>query len=141
MTPGEGVMSETTTKIAFEATSTLSYEAAVARAREALAGEGFGVLTEIDVQATMKKKLDVEVDPYVILGACHPPSAYKALQALPEVGVLLPCNVTVSIENGRTVVRAMNPGAAMGILEHPALDEVAAHVGAALERVVASCQG
>lgn len=133
-------MSVTTKKVAFETSSKLPYEEAVAKAREALAGEGFGVLTEIDVQATMKKKLNADVEPYVILGACHPPSAHKALQALPEVGVLLPCNVTVSVEDGSTVVRAMNPAAALGILDHPALDEVAAHVGAALERVVAACR-
>ena len=132
-------MSVRTTRVAFEAISTLSFEAAVAKAREVLAGEGFGVLTEIDVQATLKKKLNVNREPYLILGACHPPSAHAALEALPEVGVLLPCNVTVSVEGGRTVVRAMNPSAAMGILEHPALDQVAAHVGAVLERVVAAC--
>ncbi|HEY2291923.1 MAG TPA: DUF302 domain-containing protein, partial [Thermoanaerobaculia bacterium] len=94
------------------------------------------VLTEIDVQATLKKKLDVDRDPYLILGACHPPSAHRALTAVPEVGVLLPCNVTVSRENGKTVVRAMNPRAALGILNSPALDDVACEVAAALRRVV-----
>ncbi len=128
------------TKVAFEGRSPLAWDAAVARAREALAAEGFGVLTEIDVQATMKKKLDVDVEPHVILGACHPPSAHKALTAAPEVGVLLPCNVTVSVENGGTVVRAMRPDSVMGILEKAELAEVGEHVGGALRRVVEACE-
>ena len=134
-------MTDTTTtaaRVAFEASTPLSFEAAVARAREALAREGFGVLTEIDVQATFKKKLDVDRTPYLILGACHPPSAHRALTAAPEVGVLLPCNVTVSVEEGRTVVRAMNPEVALGVLGRPEIAEVADEVGAALRRVVAA---
>ena len=123
---------------AFTVTTGLGFEEAVERCRQALAAEGFGVLTEIDVQATLKKKLDVDRDPFLILGACHPPSAHRALTALPEVGVLLPCNVTVSIEDGRTVVRAMNPRSALGILEHAELESVAEEVGGALERVVRS---
>ncbi len=112
----------------------------MARCREALSAEGFGVLTEIDVQATLKKKLGVDLPPYLILGACHPPSAHRALSAAPEVGVLLPCNVTVSVEDGRTVVRAMNPRSALGILDSPAVAEVAAEVAAALERVLESVE-
>ena len=88
----------------------------------------------------MKKKLGVDMTPYRILGACHPPSAHRALSAAPEVGVLLPCNVTVSVEAGKTTVRAMNPGSALGILDHPALAEVAEEVGAALRRVVAAVE-
>ena len=126
------------TEVAFETRTGLSFDEAVERCRQALSREGFGVLTEIDVKATLKKKLDVDREPYIILGACHPPSAHRALTAVPEVGVLLPCNVTVSVEQGGTVVRAMNPGAAMGILKNPVLEEVAAEVGAALKRVVAS---
>lgn len=125
-----------TTGVAFEAQTVLGYESAVERCREELEQEGFGVLTEIDVRATLKKKLDVDVEPYVILGACHPPSAFKALSAVPEVGVLLPCNVTVSIEKGKTVVRAMNPGVAMQAIDRPGLEEVARDVGGALQRVV-----
>ena len=124
------------TAVAYETETDLTFEEAVQRCREALANEGFGVLTEIDVQATLKKKLDVDRDPYLILGACHPPSAHRALTAMPEVGVLLPCNLTVSREGGRTVVRAMNPQAAMGLLGSPVLGEVASEVGAALKRVV-----
>lgn len=128
-----------TTGVAFEVVSKLSYGDAVARVREALAREGFGVLTEIDVQATLKTKLGVEMEPYLILGACHPPSAHRALEAAPEVGVLLPCNVTVSVEGGRTVVRAMNPSPVMGVIGKPELASVGEHVGAALLRVAASC--
>ncbi|HEY4594666.1 MAG TPA: DUF302 domain-containing protein [Thermoanaerobaculia bacterium] len=124
------------TAVAYETETDLPFDQAVQSCRDALAREGFGVLTEIDVQATLKKKLDVDRDPYLILGACHPPSAHRALTAVPEVGVLLPCNVTVSRENGKTVVRAMNPKAALGILNSPALDDVACEVAAALRRVV-----
>ncbi len=130
-----------TSAAAHSAATTLGFEEATSRCREALAAEGFGVLTEIDVQATLKKKLGVDVAPYRILGACHPPSAHRALGAVPEVGVLLPCNVTVSVEEGRTVVRAMNPRSALGILDSAELAEIAAEVGAALERVVRSVEG
>jgi uncharacterized protein (DUF302 family) len=127
-------------KVAYWTVTDLSFVDAVARCRETLAAEGFGVLTEIDVQATLKGKLDVDRDPYLILGACHPPSAHRALCAVPGVGVLLPCNVTVSVEDGRTVVRAMDPASAMGILEEPELEEVGFEVGAALRRVVQSVE-
>jgi uncharacterized protein (DUF302 family) len=127
-------------KVAFEAVSPRPFAEAVTRAREALAKEGFGVLTEIDVQATLKAKLGVDVEPYVILGACHPPSAHRLLTAAPEVGVLLPCNVTVSVEGGRTVVRAMNPGSVLGIMRKPDLVSIGEHVGAALRRVLEACE-
>ena len=129
------------TLVAFEVESKLGFGEAVQRARTALAAEGFGVLTEIDVQATMKAKLGVEREPYLILGACHPPSEHQALGVAPEVGVLLPCNVTVSVENGRTVVRAMNPESVLGIIGNAELAPVGEHVGAALRRVVAACAG
>ena len=124
------------TGIAYESVTGLSFDEAVERCRTELAREGFGVLTEIDIQAKLKEKLGVDVEPNLILGACHPPSAYRALQAMPEVAVLLPCNVAVAIEDGRTVVRAMNPEGAMKMLDNPALDAVAAEVGAALRRVI-----
>jgi uncharacterized protein (DUF302 family) len=127
--------------VAFEAVSGLGFSEAVAKVRQALAAEGFGVLTEIDVQATMKAKLGVQGEPYLILGACHPPSAHRALAVASRVGVLLPCNVTVSIEGGRTVVRAMNPESVMGIVGVPELAPVGAEVGAALRRVVSGCEG
>ena len=128
----------TTTDIAYETRTALSHDQAVERCREALAAEGFGVLSEIDIQAALKKKLDVDLEPYVILGACHPPSAHRALTAVPAIGVLLPCNMTVSVEGGQTVVRAMNPEAAMGLLDDPTIGEVATEVGQALQRVLAA---
>ncbi len=129
-------MSIASSPVAYEAVSPRSFDDAVVRARELLAAEGFGVITEIDVRATFKKKLDVDVAPYLILGACHPPSAHKALLAAPEAGVLLPCNVTISVEGGRTVVRAMNPESVMAVVGKPALAPIGAEVGAALRRVV-----
>jgi uncharacterized protein (DUF302 family) len=124
------------TAVAYEAKTDRPYEETVERCRQALAKEGFGVLTEIDVKATLKKKLDVDRPPYIILGACHPPSAHRSLTAVPEVGVLLPCNVTISVEDGGTVVRAMNPEAAMTLIDNAVVSEVAREVGAALRRVV-----
>ena len=124
------------TGIAYEIVTGLPFDEAVARCRTELSREGFGVLTEIDIQAKLKEKLGVDVERNLILGACHPPSAHRALQAMPEVSVLLPCNVAVAVESGQTVVRAMNPAEAMKMLGNPALDEVAAEVGAALRRVL-----
>ncbi len=126
-----------TAGIAFESTTALTYDEAVERCRAALAAEGFGVLSEIDIRATLKKKLDVDREPYLILGACHPVSAHRALEALPEVGVLLPCNVTVSVERGRTVVRAMNPQVVMSVLDDPRVNEMAAEISGKLKRVLA----
>lgn len=124
------------TKAAYEAVTPLAFDDAVERCRQELARESFGVLTEIDIQAKLKEKLGVDRAPYRILGACHPPSADRSLQAVPEVGVMLPCNVTVSIEAGRTVVRAMNPSAALQMFDHPEVAAAAREVGAALQRVV-----
>ena len=129
-----------TSQVAYWTVSDLSFADAVEKCRESLAAEGFGVLTEIDIQATLKKKLDVVGEPYIILGACHPQSAHRALSAVPGVGVLLPCNVTVSVEDGQTIVRAMDPASAMGILDAPELEEVGKEVGARLQRVVASLE-
>ena len=129
-----------TTSAAFAARTNLSFVDAVERCRGLLADEGFGVLTEIDVQATLKAKLELDRDPFLILGACHPPSAHRALEAEPEVGVMLPCNVTVSVEDGAVMVRAMNPGSAMGMFDNPALESVATEVAAALQRVIAAIE-
>jgi uncharacterized protein (DUF302 family) len=129
------------TGIAYEVVTDLPFDVAVARCRTELAREGFGVLTEIDIQAKLKEKLGVDVPRNLILGACHPPSAHRALLAMPEVSVLLPCNVAVATENDKSVVRAMNPEGAMKLLGSAALDEVAAGVGAALRRVLAAVAG
>jgi uncharacterized protein (DUF302 family) len=124
------------TGIAYEAASDLPFAEAVARCKSELQREGFGVLSEIDVQAKLREKLGVELEPNLILGACHPPSALRALRAVPAISVLLPCNVCVAVEDGRTVVRAMNPKAALALLDHPEIAKVADEVGAALARVV-----
>lgn len=87
----------------------LPYDEAVARVRGELAKQGFGIITEIDLQATLRTKIGVEVEPHVILGACNPTLAYEALQIDPRVAVLLPCNVTVSVTGGQTHIRVMDP--------------------------------
>jgi uncharacterized protein (DUF302 family) len=100
------------TKYAFGKTVNMSYEKAIEAVTQALAKEGFGVLTEIDVQATLKKKLGIERAPYKILGACNPQFAHRALEAEPQIGALLPCNVVVRVDGGKTIVEFMDPDAA-----------------------------
>jgi uncharacterized protein (DUF302 family) len=118
------------------------FETALARVVEALKVEGFGVLTEIDVKETLKKKLDVDFRPYKILGACNPPLAYRALSAAPEVGMLLPCNVTVSMaENGVVEVSLVDPIAMLGVVENEELAAVAQEARQRLERVSSALQG
>ena len=116
----------------------LPYAEAVERTRDALATEGFGVLTEIDVKATLKKKLDVEFRPYIILGACNPPLAHQALSAERDIGLLLPCNVIVyANDDGRTsTVAAIDPVAQLSIADAEELEPIARDVKARLERVV-----
>jgi len=129
-------MSIATSQVAFEAVTPLAFEAAVSRCRTELAKEGFGVLTEIDLAAKLREKLGVEIPPNLILGACHPPSAHRAVTAVPAATVLLPCNVAVAVEPRGTVVRAMNPESALALLNEPAIDEVAFDIASRLRRVV-----
>jgi uncharacterized protein (DUF302 family) len=105
----------------------LSYDQAIERTRAALKEQGFGVLTEIDVKATMKAKLDADFRPYVIIGACNPPLAYRALSADLGIGLLLPCNVVVYDNlDGTSIVEAMDPRAALGLVgDNPTIAEVA----------------
>ena len=105
----------------------MSYDDAVAATRAALADQGFGILTEIDLAATMKAKLDVDLPPQVILGACRPPLAYEAIQVDPSIAAVLPCNVVVrSVDDATTIVEAFDPDAMMGLAGAGALDTVAA---------------
>jgi uncharacterized protein (DUF302 family) len=114
------------------------FDEVVAATREALAAEGFGVLTEVDVKATMKSKLDVDRDDYVILGACNPGLAHEALLAEPELGVFLPCNVVVYRTPDRIRVSAVSAEQMLGLVENDALTPVAREVSERLQRVVAA---
>jgi uncharacterized protein (DUF302 family) len=118
-------------------TTSLPFTAAVARVRETLGEEGFGVLTEIDVQATLREKLGEEMPPYLILGACNPPYAHRALALEPELGTLLPCNVAVYERDGETHVSAADPVVMLSIVDNPELDEVASEIRGRVERAVA----
>lgn len=112
------------------------FAAAVERTIEALKTQGFGVLCDIDVAATLKEKLDIESRPYRILGACNPPLAHRALEAEPDIGLLLPCNVVVQqLGEGRSKVSFMDPGAVLGLVDNERIEPIAAEVGARLRAV------
>jgi uncharacterized protein (DUF302 family) len=113
----------------------LSYREAVERVTAALKEEGFGVLTEIDVKATLKKKLDADFRQYVILGACNPPLAHQALNAELEIGLLLPCNIIVYEEGKGSIVSIVDPLSMLGLVENPDLEPVASEARARLQRV------
>jgi uncharacterized protein (DUF302 family) len=121
----------------FSTTLPLPLDEAEARVRDVLQQEGFGVLTEIDVKATMKKKLDVDFRPYKILGACNPPLAHKALQTENKIGAMLPCNVIVQeTDEGHTEVAAIDPVASMQAVENETLTEIAGEVRQRLRHVI-----
>lgn len=125
-----------TSNYTLSTTSRLDHTDAVQRVRDELESEGFGVLCEIDVQATLKQKLDVESDPYVILGACNPLLAHQALGAEPGLGTLLPCNVVVYRHDDTTHIAAIDAGTMLSIVGNDELAPVAAQVRDKLARVV-----
>ena len=130
----------TATNLGIQVHLDASYEAAVEQVTAALKEQGFGVLTEIDVKATMKKKLDVDFQKYVILGACNPPLAHRALSAEPAIGLLLPCNVIVYEDEaqGGSVVSLVDPIAMLGFVGNAALAPVAQEARTRLEKVAAA---
>jgi len=126
-------------KYYFEKTLNCSFDEAIEKVTEELKKEGFGVLTEIDVQATLKKKLDINFRNYRILGACNPPYAYKALSTEDKIGTMLPCNVIVQqISDSQVEVAAINPIASMQAVENKSLGEVASEITNKLEQVIAN---
>lgn len=120
----------------FARTTTLDFDSTVQRVQQELKADGFGVLCDIDVAATMKEKLGVEREPYVILGACNPPLAHEALQAERELGVLLPCNVIVYTADGLTHVAAVDAERMLSIVGNEALTQIAVQVSRRLAAVV-----
>ncbi len=137
MEKGENTaMSITATDLGTTVHLELDFETALARAVEALKSQGFGVLTEIDVKETMKKKLNVDFRPYRILGACNPPLAHRALTAAPEVGLLLPCNITVVfVDEHHTDVSLVNPMSMLRFVDRPDLTSIAQEADGKLRRV------
>ena len=114
----------------------IGFEKAVSKTKEELKKEGFGVLTEIDVKATLKKKINVEFDKYVILGACNPPFAHKALMAEKEIGLMLPCNVIVFEDDGIVNVSTILPTVAMEMVDNPELEDIAEQVESKLKKAI-----
>ena len=126
-------------KYAFGKAVDTGFDATIARATEELAKEGFGVLTEIDVAATLKKKIGKDMPPYRILGACNPQFADRAIEMEPQIGALLPCNVVVRVDAaGRTLVEIMDPNAVLELVGRPEIGAIAAEVRSRLERVLAA---
>ena len=126
-------------KYYFETTVDESFDDAVSKVSEGLQKEGFGILSVIDVHETLKKRLDVNINKYRILGACNPPNAYKALQVENKIGTMLPCNVIVrELEDHKTEVAAVDPVASMMAVENPGLAPIAEEIREKLKRVIAS---
>jgi uncharacterized protein (DUF302 family) len=132
--------SPTPTAYGFGVQLDIPFEEAMVRTRAALKEQGFGVLTEIDVQQTLNEKLGAAFRRYVILGACNPPLAHRALTAEIDIGLLLPCNVVLYEEDGGTTVKVMDPQAALGLVANPAIAPVAAEARERLERALRSLQ-
>lgn len=130
--------SATTAKYVFGKTVGLGFDEAISRVTEALSKEGFGVLTEIDVAATLKKKLGLDMPPYRILGACNPQFAHQAIEFEPQIGALLPCNVVVRVDQGKTRIDIMDPQAVLQLVERPEIEGIATEVRKRLERVLAA---
>ena len=130
---------EVTMSYYFSKTLNVSFDEAVARVTEELKKEGFGILTDIDVQATLKKKLNADFRKYRILGTCNPPFAYQALQAEDKIGLMLPCNVIVQeLSEGKVEVAAIDPITSMQAINNPLLGNVAQQVHAKLKKVIES---
>lgn len=134
-------MATAITDLALRVRLEIPYEQAIERVTDALKAEGFGVLTEIDVKATMKKKLDADFRKYAILGACNPPLAHRALSTELEIGLLLPCNVIVYEEGGGSVISIVDPISMLGVVDSPELRPVADEAQARLERVAKALGG
>jgi uncharacterized protein (DUF302 family) len=113
----------------------LPYEEVVAKVTEALKKEGFGILTEINIKDKLKEKLGVDFNKYVILGACNPPNAYKALQAEPDIGLMLPCNVIVYEAGGKTILAVVKPTVAMQMIDNKDLGKTAVEIEGLLKKV------
>jgi uncharacterized protein (DUF302 family) len=135
----KGAIKMEQTNYGFTKIVNLGYEEAIEKVTEELKKEGFGVLTEIDVKETLKKKLDIDFKPYKILGACNPPFAYKSLLAEEQIGLMLPCNVIVYVnDDSETVVAAIDPIASMQAIKNDKLGEVAETIQGKLKKVIES---
>jgi uncharacterized protein (DUF302 family) len=134
----KGITDNKKSQVGLQAFLNMPYETALEQVTLALKDEGFGVLTEIDVKATLRQKLDIDFKRYTILGACNPPLAHRALLAEPEIGLLLPCNVIVFEQEEGSIVSIVDPISMLGMVDNPALEPVAEEAHARLSRVHAA---